>query len=245
MKSRTRGLVGGIACLVGILAVTGTASATFHENLIREVHDSTTPTGDYVELQSYSAGQNLVGGKYVNFYDGGGGLYKSVLIPSNVANGANQATILLADDASVTGADVVNTDVHAVDTGGTVCYSTSPVGTAPALDCVAYTSGLTMFPATPPSPFGTPVSLPGGNLDGHTLIRSISRGCATTLDAADDTNNSVADFTVGTGTPRGNSVTPTEVACPPVVPKKKCKKGKHLKKVHGKKKCVKKKKHKK
>ncbi len=89
------------------------------------------------------------------------------------------------------------------------------------------------------------MSLPGGDLTGSTLVRSISRGCATALDIADDTGNSAADFTVGTGTPRGNSVPPTETVCPPATAatttKKKCKK--HKKKKSGaysaKKKCKK------
>lgn len=208
------------------LVVAGSAQASFHLNLIREVHEGGA-TGDYVELQAYAAGENLVGGKYVNTYDGGGGLMTSTLIPANVPSGANQATILIAHDASTPGADVVNAGLNVVNTGGTVCYSTSPVGTAPALDCVAYTSGPTAFPTPPPSPYGTPVSLPGGDLTGSTLVRSISRGCPTALDIADDTGNSAADFTVGTGTPRGNSVPPTETVCPPgagATTRKKCKK---------------------
>jgi hypothetical protein len=232
-----------LAAVTSSLVVAGSAQASFHLNLIREVHEGGA-TGDYVELQAYAAGQNLVGGKYINTYDGGGTLLTSTLIPSNVANGANQATILIAHDASTPGADVVNAGFNVVNTGGTVCFSTSPVGTAAAVDCVAYTSGPTMFPAPPPSPFGTPVSLPGGDLTGKTLVRSITRGCATQLDAADDTNNSVADFTVGTGSPRGNAVAPTEQPCPstpPTTTKKKCKK--HKKKKSGaysaKKKCKK------
>jgi hypothetical protein len=112
-----------------------------------------------------------------------------------------------------------------------------------------------MFPTPAPSPYGTPVSLPGGDLTGMTLVRSISRGCATALDVADDTDNSAADFTVGTGNPRGNSVTPTETVCPPGNPnsptnpagktrKRKCKKKqKRSAEVAKKKKCKKKKKH--
>ena len=63
------------------------------------------------------------------------------------------------------------------------------------------------------------------------------------LDTADDTN-SAADFTLGAGSPRNNSATPTETPCPPsqgTTPKKKCKK--HKKKKSGaysaKKKCKK------
>jgi hypothetical protein len=246
-------LSAGLA-LVGVGGLASTASATFHENRIREVHEGGA-TGDYVELQAFAAGQILVGGKYINTYDGGGSLLTSTLIPSNVANGANQATILIAHDASTTGADVVNAGLNVVNTGGTVCFSTSLVGTDPAVDCVAYTSGMTMFPTPAPSPYGTPVSLPGGDLTGMTLVRSISRGCATALDVADDTDNSAADFTVGTGNPRGNSVTPTETVCPPGNPnsptnpagktrKRKCKKKqKRSAEVAKKKKCKKKKKH--
>ena len=145
-----------LTAVTSSLVVAGSAQASFHLNLIREVHEGGA-TGDYVELQAYAAGENLVGGKYVNTYDGGGGSMTSTLIPANVPNGANQATILIAHDASTPGADVVNAGLNVVNTGGTVCYSTSPVGTAPALDCVAYTSGPTAFPTPPPSPYGTPV----------------------------------------------------------------------------------------
>jgi hypothetical protein len=245
-------LVAGLA-LVAAGGLASTASATYHDNRIREIHEGGA-TGDYVELQAFAAGQNLVGGKYVNTYDGGGNLLTSTLIPSDVANGANQATILIAHDASTTGADVVNAGLNVVNTGGTVCFSTSAIGTDPAVDCVAYTSGPTMFPTPAPSPYGTPVSLPGGDLTGMTLVRSISRGCATSLDAADDTDNSAADFAVGAGNPRGNSVTPTETLCAtptttptttPATAKKKCKKKKKKKKrsaeIAKKKKCKKKK----
>src|SRR4051794_18767475 len=129
----------GVLAASAIGLFVSSAAASFHENLIREAHDGGA-TGDYVELQAFSAGQNLVGGKYINTYDGGGGLLTSTLIPSNVANGASQATILIAHDVSTPGADVVNAGLNVVNTGGTVCFSTSPVGTDPALDCVAYTS---------------------------------------------------------------------------------------------------------
>jgi hypothetical protein len=240
-------LSAGLA-LVVVGGLTSTALATFHDNRIREIHEGGA-TGDYVELQAFSSGQNFVAGKFVNTYDGGGTLLTSTPIPSDVANGANQATILIAHDASTLGADVVNAALNVVNTGGTVCYSTSTIGTDPALDCVAYTSGMTDFPTPAPSPYGTPVSLPGGDLTGMTLIRSISRGCGTALDPADDTDNSAADFTVGTGNPRGNSVTPTETVCPAspnnsgTSAKKKCKKKKRSAEAAKKKKCKKKKKH--
>ena len=45
------------------------------------------------------------------------------------------------------------------------------------------------------------------------LRRKIGAGCATLLEAGDDTNNSAADFEAVFPSPRPNSVTPTEHAC--------------------------------
>ena len=240
--------------MLGVVAFAPSALATYHDNRIREVHEGGI-TGDYVELQAFSAGQNQVANTYIHTYDGGGTVHTSTLIPSIVPSGANQATILIAHDGSTPGADVVSAGLNVVNTGGTVCFSHSVTATDPAVDCVAYTSGPTTFPVPAPSPYGAPVVLPGGDLTGSTLIRSISRGCATALDAADDTDNSAADFAVGTGNPRGNAVTPTETVCPPGNPnsptnpagktrKRKCKKKqKSSAQIAKKKKCKKKKKH--
>jgi hypothetical protein len=225
-----------------------TAAATFHENMIRQVHEGSGGNGDYVELQAYAAGQNFVANKYVALYDGGGGLLDYVTIPSNVPNGANQASILVAHDASTTGADVINSTLNVDNTNGYACYEDQlpPTATA-ALDCVSWGD---FAPGFSPSlsPTGTPALQNPTGLGANTSItRSITRGCATALDPADDTNNSAADFAVTTRTPRSNSQTPTEVVCQPAAGtslKKKCKK--HKKKSGGysakKKKCKKKRK---
>ncbi|HET9120171.1 MAG TPA: hypothetical protein VFN72_06525, partial [Solirubrobacterales bacterium] len=135
------------------------------------------------------------------------------------------------------------------NTGGTVCYTDSSITTA--LDCVSFDHpndmNTFMAPTFNPPQFGAPFILPGPDLDGQSLIRTISRGCATALDTADDTN-AAADFTLGAGTPRNNSMAPTEKACPPAPPgkatSKKCKKKKKKRsaEVAKKKKCKKKKK---
>jgi hypothetical protein len=87
---------------------------------------------------------------------------------------------------------------------------------------------------------GTPIA---GGLSGSMVsVRSISANCPTALDAADDTDNSSADFGFAVGyVPRNNSLSPTETLCsssgpPPMTPgaqtpntpkkKKKCKKRK-------------------
>ena len=244
---------------VGCLAAfASAASATYHENLIREIHKGNGTNGDYVELQAYSAGQNLVAGKHIVVYDGGGGStpFSDYTIPSNVGNAANQATILISN-GGVTGADFTagsmtgEGNLNIVNTGSTVCYTDSSITVK--LDCVAFQG--TMNPVTVPSGanFGTPFALPGNDLNNQTLVRTISRGCPTALDPADDTNGA-SDFTLGTGNPRGNPTTPTETVCPPAPPaspstgtaKKKCKKKKkHKRSAESakKKKCKKKKRH--
>src|SRR5262249_29475532 len=189
------------ACLTGAFA--STASASFHLNLIREVHEGGLAGPDYVMLQSYAAGENLVAGKHIVTYDPSGNVFSDYTIPSNVANGANQATILISN-GPFAGADFVAGsgtgpgNLSIFDTGGTVCYTDSP--TTVSLDCVAYvgSNASTMFPASPPaSPYGTPVSLGGKDLSNTSLVRTTGRGCPTLLEAVDDTNNSAADFSVG------------------------------------------------
>ena len=210
-----------------------------------------------LELQAYSAGQNLVSGKHIVSYDAGGGVLTDFTFPSNVDNAANQATILVANAGLVNGVtpDFDTGDLNVDNTGGTVCYTDSSITVA--LDCVAFDHANDMNPFTVPSfnppQFGTPFILPRANLNGQSVIRTISRGCTTALDTADDTN-SAADFTLGAGTPRNNATTPTETVCPPAPPspstpgssaKKKCKKKKHKRSAESakKKKCKEKKKH--
>ena len=199
--------------LTGVMA--GSAQGARHENMIREVHETGTD-GDYVVLQAFSAGQNVFGAtSQVVTYDGGGNPLSNVIIPT-VASGANQATVLVGD-VGVPGADATNATFNVVNTGGTVCFAegTTIVPDPPALDCVAYTNGATMFPPVPPaSPYGTPLSI-GANINGQSLVRGITRGCTNGLDPADDTNNSATDFAIGATAPRNNATVPTEGVCVP------------------------------
>ena len=238
--------VAALTVITSSLVVAASAQASYHENLIREVHEGGV-SGDYVELQAYAGGQNLVSGKHIVSYDAGGGSpLTDFPIPSNVANGANQATILIASTATVGGVTAdfnAGVNLNVDNTGGTVCFTDSSITVK--LDCVAF-DGTGGAAVTVPSGanFGTPFALPGVNLDGQSLIRTISRGCATALDTADDTN-SAADFSLGAGSPRNNSATPTETPCPSTPAKKKCKKHKKKSGAYSakKKKCKKKKHH--
>ena len=222
-------------------AFAANAGAAYHEMRISEVHQGVADAGDYVELQMINSGQNLVGGHYVRTYDGGGGEFSTFPIPSSVANGENQRTILIANDGTVAGADFnAAGNLKIVNTNGGICYLDNFLDTS-SIDCVAWGNQMGT------QPWGTPLTagLPGGDTipDNNSIVRTLSRGCSTLLEAADDTNNSSADFALGASTPRNNATPPTETACPPPK-KKKCKKKKKGKSAAAakKKKCKKKKK---
>jgi Ca2+-binding RTX toxin-like protein len=205
--------------LAAALAVTSIASfapsagATYHLNLIREVHEGTGgATGDYVVLQAIADGENLVTGRHIVTYDGGGGVFSDFTFPSNVPNGQSQRTILVANDASVAGADFIAPGaLNVINTGGTVCYTDTSITVG--IDCVAYGGPATMHPSPPPSPYGTRLSATLGA--GQSIVRTISRGCPTALDVADDTNDSAADFAIAPPIGRNNAATPTETPCVP------------------------------
>jgi hypothetical protein len=205
-RRRNQGALAALACVVVALSAVAPAQADFHLVRIREVHVGTGGTGDYVELQLTSAAENLVAGQTITSYDNGGNAMTPVFtFPTNVANASNQATILLADSPTVNGvaADFVYPTLN-ITTGGALCYS--------GFDCVAWgTFGSIM--GGNPSPFGTPAVQGTGLSQGQTLVRSIARGCSTLFELSDDTNNSAADFSLGSPNPRNNSSPITETPC--------------------------------
>lgn len=193
-----------------VLALTGAslgaspAAATFHEISIREVYagSSGQPAAQYVELQMWSAAQNFVAGHSLKTYDAGGNVTDTATFSALVSNGASQSTILLATPAVESEFGVVADEALAVGAlspaGGAACWE--------ALDCVSWGS----FSGPLPSPAGSPVAaIP----DGMALRRTISPGCATLLEAADDHDNSAADFASVFPAPRPNSVAPSERPC--------------------------------
>ncbi len=182
------------------------ASAVFHEISIREVYpgSSAQPETEYVVLQMWSAGQNLVAGHQVTTYKANGGVSATTPFTADVPGGANQATILLATPAVESefgvAPDVAMTPGQLDPGGGGVCWE--------ALDCVAWGS----FKSSLPSPAGAPAT-PAGIPDGMALRRTISPGCATLLEPTDDRDDSAADLTPVFPGPRPNSAAPSERAC--------------------------------
>jgi hypothetical protein len=197
-----------VVALVSLLALTwpAAAPATFHEMSIREVYAG-SPESQYVELQMWAAGQNLVGGHVLKTYGAGGGPPTSTsTFAADVPNGANQSTLLLATPGAEAefgvAADTALTAGSLDPSGGAVCWEN--------LDCVSWGS-FSGFAGTAPSPTGTPAAaIPAG----MALRRTITPGCATLLEPTDDHDNSAADFAAVFPAPRPNSVAPSERRCP-------------------------------
>lgn len=195
-----------LACAVAAMLVNAApAAATFHLMQIREIYAGSiaAPEADYVELQMWAAGQNHVEGHVLRSYDSSGNLIATSTFPTDVPGGANQSTLLLATpqaEAQFGVAADAPLSGSLSPAGGAVCWET--------IDCVAWGG----FNGALPSPAGSPAA-PGGIPDGMALRRTISRGCATALDPADDSDNSAADFAVVFPSPRPNSVPPSEQLC--------------------------------
>jgi hypothetical protein len=184
---------------------------------IREIYPGGTNGASYVELQMWTAGQNLVGTHHLVAYNANGSVNENFALPSNVANGANQATILVADSEyfprfdEKPAPDASDANLNLSPAGGAVCW----IEGAPP-DCVAWGNFTGPLPShLPELKVGSPAS-PGGVSAGKALRRSIATGCSTLLDPppTDDSDNSAADFSEQEPNPRDNATPPVEHACP-------------------------------
>lgn len=199
-----------VAVGLGLLLVPS-AQATFHVVQIREVYpgSAANPLSEYVELQMWSGGENLVGGHFARAYDAAGAAVATSTFPADVPRGSNQSTMLLATPEAEAEFGIV-ADAPLAPAGqlspggGAVCWE--------GIDCVSWGA----FAGTLPSPTGA-AAAPPGIPDGMALRRSISRGCSSLLDFADDRDRSAADFSLASPAPRPNSVVPSERHCPQTV----------------------------
>ena len=202
-----RTLIIAVLALSGLGALAGPAQASFHLMKVREVMPGTAvnPNAEYVELQMYAAAENFVSGHELTFYGPTSAPTGTCSFTSNVPNGQNQSTLLIATPAAQS-AFMVSSDCALADANrlnpaaGAACWD--------VVDCVAW--GSITNTAMLPSPVGAPA---GAIPDTMSLTRSIARGCPTLLEAGDDTDNSAADFTAAGPAPRPNSVAPTEQPC--------------------------------
>jgi hypothetical protein len=202
------------ASLAAVLVAAPTAQATFHLIKVREVYAGTSDDS-YVELQMFAAGQTFLANHAMTVYDASGTLVHSSKFTSGLANGQNQATVLVGDTGVEArfgvAPDLVDAELAIPAAGGTACWN---AGGLPA-DCVAWGnfSGAAALQTATGTTVGSPVS-PGGITTGKAIRRSIAPGCATLLEESDDTNDSATDFTEVTPAPRDNASTITEKTCP-------------------------------
>jgi len=186
-----------VALLLAVAAFS--AQASFHLMKVVEVFPGTaaSPSAQYVVIQMYASGENLVGGHAITVFDSAGTLVGTFTFAGNVANGANQSKILIATSQAQTffgvTADLTMT-AALISAGGKACW-------AGTLDCVAwgaYTGGA--------AGVGTPFNAATGLESGKAAIRRLNiAGSATVLDAGDDTDNSANDFISGLPAPRNNA----------------------------------------
>jgi hypothetical protein len=198
--------------ITGTMGIASTARADHHLIMVREVHRGAAAADNYIMLQMFADGQNVnLPSHYIDILDSTGMAGAEYPLPA-VPIGLNQRTILIGN--AVPGADFNNAGV-VIPQNGAVCYDeTNGYNGTNGLDCVAW--GAFTGTTHPLSSPGLPVALPGTGLaPGQSLVRTISRGCATQLDAPDDTNNSAADFSLGSPIGRPNAASPTETACGP------------------------------
>ena len=196
--------------LLGIVAAAflfaaPSAQAAFHLMKVSEVFPGTAANHDtaFIELQMFEGGQNLVMGHKVDYYTASGSLLGSYTIEGNVPNGENNRKILIGDTA-VQGQTpdftypTLGDALFFAASGGAVCFPD-----AQPVDCVSW--GNFTGQASIPGATGTPApAIP----DGQSLTRSTAPGCPNLLEAADDTDNSSADFALGAPNPQNNSVVP-------------------------------------
>jgi hypothetical protein len=203
--------------VLGLGGLASTASATFHLIKVREVFPGTVaqPESDYVELQMFASLQTQVQEGQLRIYNSNGTTASTFQPSVPVAGGESNSTVLIADSAFGTQfpgvtADFTDSSLDLSPAGGAVCW---PVNSFP-IDCASWGtfSGNVSLPSSAGSPFqGSGAS--GAIADGKAIIRSISAGCPTFLDASDDSDNSAADFSEAIPNPRPNSSPVTEMPC--------------------------------
>ena len=196
-------VTGALAALAWLAFAAVPASADHHQTKVREVFGGGPghSTAQFVELQMYAAGQTAMAGKQLVVYDKTGATVGTFTFPANLANGASQSSILIATThaASYFGVTPDLTMAPVISSGGgKACFlRPSPLT---VWDCVSWGTYTGSSVGT-----GTPYSQ-GLSPFGSSALRDISGGASPTLlEAADDTDDSAADFDPAYPSPRNNT----------------------------------------
>jgi len=202
-----RGLAFVMAAGAALLALAPAASADHHEVKITEVFPgvSDNPMAEFVEIQMFLSGQELLSQADLVFYDGTSSITGTLPL-ANVLSGANQRTLLAGTSQMETTfpvqADVEYGSAAISPAGGGLCLVSDSFGT---LDCVAWGTATVALAGT------SEAAIP----DGSSIVRDISAGCNTLLERSDDTGSSLDDFAPsGLPTPQPNSEAGFNSTCP-------------------------------
>ena len=196
-----RRLLGAAGLAAAVLVPAAPAAANHHFMRATEILGAVegAPNVQYVELQMYAAGQNIVLNASLAFQDPTGTADGTVVFPNNVANGADNANILIATAEAATffgvTPDFVMSPVMALP-GGKVEFVAKPM-TFGIIDAFSWGN----FSGSSTGS-GTPFAVGSGLPLGLSANRLIAGGTvAGQLDAGDDTGQSEADFDPGVGDP--------------------------------------------
>jgi len=221
VRRRKLALTAALA-LVAFGAMAPLARADDSQIRISEVYsDGSVAKGDYVELQLMASGQQIGPSRLIRAYAANGTPSPTILQIPDFALPASesQRTVLLGWDSNPNVDVGFSTFPIPPLTGGAVCFLDS---VTVAKDCVSWGN----FTGSIPGATGAPAPALNAN---QSLTRTEARGCPTLLDAPDDTDNSAADFSLQSPSPRNNLALPSETPCTTpatTTPLKKCKKKK-------------------
>jgi hypothetical protein len=178
--------------ILAALSITAPLCADFHLMRISEVLVGAggDPRIQFVELQTTAVGQNFVGGHSLYFFDAAGNQVGRFTFPTNVANGANGAFILIGTAefaaASSVAPDFTLPEAFLPPAGGRVSYEGPSISFA--IDSLAYGAYTGVNTG-----YGTPAPAPmvAGNLS-LTRTRTLfppNNSTDYTLQAPSPTNN--------------------------------------------------------
>jgi hypothetical protein len=205
---RYRGVVIGLAALLAVLVAAPAASASFHLIKISEVSADSDGGGGFIELQMIASGQTFLTGRTITTYKANGAVDTTSALTSDADNGQNQRTYLIGANLFTGHPDetlAVATSLDDLTAGGAVCWDQ---GIPP--DCVSW-GNFTGDASLPGPGAGTPAP---ALVDSKSLTRDFSAGCASAMEAGDDSNDSAADFSLQPITPTANTDPAPTRACP-------------------------------
>lgn len=186
-----------------VVAAASPARALFHLMMVTEVlaGTSTAPGAHVIEMQMYAENQRFLTGHEVAVFNAAGEEIDAFTFTGPVANGANQAYVLLATEQAEAEfgveADLAITPVLTAG-GGSVCFRSADGGN---IDCASWGNYSGDDAAT-----GTPFNATLGLLPGQSMERVTSGGSdPQALDAEDDTNDSEVDFEGSSPSPTNNA----------------------------------------